>query len=46
MEIKVRAIGDVETKSVAQIEEELLVKHEESLSTDNVFQEQEQEQEQ
>ena len=46
MEIKVRAIGDVETKSVAQIEEELLVKHEESLSTDNVVQEQEQEQEQ
>lgn len=43
MEIKVRAIGDVETKSVAQIEEELLVKHEESLSTDNVVQEQEQE---
>ena len=46
MEMKVRLLDGAEEKSVAQIEEELLAKHEESLSTDNNFEPQEQEQEQ
>ena len=44
MEMKVRLLDGAEEKSVAQIEEELLAKHEESLSTDNNFEPQEQEQ--
>ena len=46
MEMKVRLLDGAEEKGVAQIEEELLAKHEESLSTDNNFEPQEQEQEQ
>jgi len=46
MEMKVRLLDGAEEKSVAQIEEELLAKHEESLSVDNNFEPQEQEQEQ
>ena len=46
MEMKVRLLDGAEEKSVAQIEEELLAKHEESLSTDNNFEPQEQGQEQ
>jgi len=45
MEMKVRLL-EGEEKSVAQIEEELLAKHEESLSIGNNFEPQEQEQEQ
>ena len=44
MEMKVRLLDGAEEKGVAQIEEELLAKHEESLSTDNNFEPQEQEQ--
>lgn len=46
MEMKVRLLDGAEEKGVAQLEEELLAKHEESLSTDNNFEPQEQEQEQ
>ena len=46
MEMKVRLLDGAEEKGVAQIEEELLARHEESLSTDNNFEPQEQEQEQ
>ena len=35
MEIKVRDLGQVEEKSVQQVEEELLKKHEESLNDDS-----------
>jgi len=46
MEMKVRLLDGAEEKGVAQIEEELLAKHEESLSIGNNFEPQEQEQEQ
>jgi hypothetical protein len=46
MEMKVKLLDGAEEKGVAQLEEELLAKHEESLSTDNNFEPQEQEQEQ
>jgi hypothetical protein len=46
MEMKVKLLDGAEEKGVAQIEEELLARHEESLSTDNNFEPQEQEQEQ
>jgi len=46
MEMKVRLIDGAEEKGVAQLEEELLTKHEELLSTDDNFEPQEQEQEQ
>jgi hypothetical protein len=45
MEMKVKLLDGAEEKGVAQVEEELLAKHEESLSTDNNFESQEQEQE-
>ena len=44
MEMKVRLLDGAEEKGVAQIEEELLARHEESLSTGNNFEPQEQEQ--